>query len=108
SCANALKENLKRKMDFEENDPLLDALLDEVLAGRTPPDLTARVLQAYAARRYSEQAPEPPPILAGVQQAWQQPVANLGVQSHAIHNGRQRRGEPWSAAWTVGIAAAIV
>src|SRR2546425_10430038 len=95
-------------MAFEPDDPLLDSLLDEVLAGRTPPDLTTQVLQAYAARRYGEQAPVPPPILAGVQQAWEQPAANPVVQSHAIHNGRQRRSEQWSAAWTVGIAAAVI
>jgi hypothetical protein len=34
----------------DERDPILDACLDEVLAGRRPPDLTARILQAYAAR----------------------------------------------------------
>lgn len=34
----------------DDRDPILDACLDEVLAGRRPPDLTARILQAYAAR----------------------------------------------------------
>lgn len=34
----------------DHRDPLLDACLDEVLAGRRPPDLTARILQAWAAR----------------------------------------------------------
>ena len=34
----------------DDRDPILDACLDEVLAGRRPPDLTARILQVYAAR----------------------------------------------------------
>jgi hypothetical protein len=34
----------------DDRDPILDACLDEVLAGRRPPDLTARILQAFAAR----------------------------------------------------------
>src|SRR5436309_4649000 len=95
-------------MDFEENDPLLDSLLDEVLAGRTPPDLTARILQAYAARRYGEQALEPPPVLTGVHKVFDLPISQLPVQAHAKHNGRQRRAESWSTALTIGIAAAVI
>jgi len=38
-------------MNPERDDTLLDACLDEVLGGRTPPDLTARIVQAHAARR---------------------------------------------------------
>lgn len=34
-------------MTAEQDDALLDALLDEVLDGRTPPDLTARIMQAF-------------------------------------------------------------
>ena len=34
----------------DDRDPILDACLDEFLAGRRPPDLTARILQAHAAR----------------------------------------------------------
>lgn len=37
-------------MNPDRDDTLLDACLDEVLAGRTPPDLSARILQAWAAR----------------------------------------------------------
>src|SRR2546423_2938216 len=95
-------------MDFEPDDPLLDSLLDEVLAGRTPPDLTARILRAYAARRYGDQTPEPPPVLAGVQKVLEQPATNPAVQRHAIHNGRQRRTESWSTALTIGVAAAVI
>ena len=42
---------------MDERDPILDACLDEVLAGRRPPDLTARILQAYAARGASGARP---------------------------------------------------
>jgi len=38
-------------MTPERDDPLLDACLDEVLAGRTPPDLAARIFHAHAAGR---------------------------------------------------------
>lgn len=33
-----------------DHDPILDAALDEVLGGQTPPDLTARILQAWESR----------------------------------------------------------
>src|SRR5687768_15983135 len=58
----------------DERDPILDACLDEVLAGRRPPDLTARILQAWAARGHIGGAtpaidpslvpPVPPPVVA--------------------------------------------
>lgn len=46
----------------DRDDPILDAMLEEVLGGRKPPDLTARILQALAARA---DHPEPvaPPLL---------------------------------------------
>ena len=37
--------------DRFKDERLLDGCLDEVLGGRTPPDLTARILQAWAMRR---------------------------------------------------------
>jgi hypothetical protein len=100
-------------MDFEPDDPLLDSLLDEVLAGRTPPDLTSRILQAYAARQYGDKAPEPPPVLAGVPLAAvpkvYEPVAiDAQVQSHARPTGRKRQSESWSTALTIGLAAAVI
>jgi hypothetical protein len=38
-------------MTPEREDPVLDSMLDEVLGGRTPPDLTERIMSAWAARR---------------------------------------------------------
>ncbi|QDU27883.1 hypothetical protein ETAA8_29740 [Anatilimnocola aggregata] len=40
-------------MTPDRDDHLLDGCLDEVLGGRTPPDLTARIMQAWAMRRQS-------------------------------------------------------
>ena len=37
--------------DKIRDEHLLDGCLDEVLGGRTPPDLTARIMQAWAMRR---------------------------------------------------------
>ena len=42
--------------DSDHDDRLLDACLDEVLAGRSPPDLTARIMQAHAAGRVVDSA----------------------------------------------------
>ncbi len=97
-------------MDFEPDDPLLDSLLDEVLAGRAPPDLTARILQAYAARQYGEESPEPPPVLTGVQRVFEpapvKPLVQANIQPPARHTGHQQRYESW--ALPVGIAAAVI
>ncbi len=38
-------------MNPEREDPILESCLEEVLGGRTPPDLTARILQAWAVQR---------------------------------------------------------
>jgi Protein of unknown function (DUF1549)/Protein of unknown function (DUF1553) len=103
-----LNESYDPKMDFEPDDPLLDSLLDEVLAGRTPPDLTARILQAYAARQYGDQAPEPPPVLAGVPMVFEPAAANPQVQARAKSSGRQRQPRSWSTALTIGVAAAVI
>lgn len=61
-------------MNSERDDLLLDACLDEVLGGRTPPDLTARIMQAFAAGSNGsgvalDGEPEPPPVLAHVNRA---------------------------------------
>ena len=43
-------------MNQDRDDSVLEACLDEVLGGRVPPDLTARILEAWAAQA-SEHAP---------------------------------------------------
>lgn len=42
---------MKPDRDKSRDEHLLDGCLDEVLGGRTPPDLTARIMQAWAMRR---------------------------------------------------------
>src|SRR6188768_1279409 len=37
-------------MTPDRDDPILDAMLEEVLGGRTPPDLSARIMQSLAIR----------------------------------------------------------
>src|ERR1043166_8918431 len=102
-------------MAFDDtDDPILDALLDEVLAGRSPPDLAAQILQSAAPRRYGDQSahehasPEPPPVLAGVQNAFAGADAAPMVQPRASGATRSKRKQPLSAALTVGLALAIV
>ncbi len=57
-------------MPDDRDNPLLDACLDEVLGGRRPPNLAARILQAHAARRPVDlsvlppELPGPPPRIA--------------------------------------------
>lgn len=110
-------------MMSDRDNPLLDACLDEVLGGRTPPDLTARILQAHAARRtvdlsvlppvlpgpapaFSAEIPAPPPVVAGLNG---QPVVELATIRTSAH--RQSRRSDWQpllvAASILGVAVAI-
>ena len=66
-------------MNPERDDTLLDGCLDEVLAGRTPPDLSARILQAWAAR-------------GGVRAA--QPLASLPLNGEPVAPPVQSRTLP--------------
>src|SRR3954470_15386783 len=107
-------------MDIDEKDPILDSLLDEVITGRAPPDLTARILQAWAARRYGqdssaqqfspEQEPAAPPILLSVKVALDQPIAggNGAVAAASAAKSELRGSGSWSAALTVGLAAGVI
>src|SRR5438477_12622557 len=77
-------------MSPEHDDPLIDSLLDEVVGGRTPPDLSPKIMQAWSAGAGAghelgdawppnvslplpihgahAQSPEAPPIIAGYSQ----------------------------------------
>jgi hypothetical protein len=82
---------------MDHDDPILDALLSEALGGHTPPDVTARVLQAWAAKGHDPAqldprllqalrgAPVPPPVS---EPAWLSPAAPP-VQGMAQHPGEQ-------------------
>ena len=37
-------------MTMDHKDPILEAFLEEVVGGQTPPDLTARIMQSLAER----------------------------------------------------------
>jgi hypothetical protein len=55
-------------MNEQRDNPILEACLDEVLGGRTPPDLSARILQAWESSRAGTNnraaagIPLPPPL----------------------------------------------
>jgi hypothetical protein len=98
-------------MTPDRDDHLLDACLDEVLAGRSPPDLSARIMQAYAARRAVDPAVLPgdlpgPAVGAG----WQPPAAANGhpvVELPQIRSNLRRKAG--ASEWqSVLIAASVV
>src|SRR5262245_39275145 len=110
-------------MNPDRDDPLLDACLDEVLAGRSPPDLTARIMQAHAASKRIDlsalpvQLPGPPidrvlgdvvppPVIAG---ANGRAVVEL-PSSRPLTKRKQAAGEWQSivvAASVLGLAAVL-
>lgn len=85
----------------EQHDPVLDACLDEILGGQTPPDLTPRIMQAWAML---------PPALPA------EPCAEPPVQNPVtIKAAGKKPASPTSAAlrvsrlWvSVAVAASIV
>lgn len=92
--------------DLQHNDdPILDACLAEVIGGHAPPDLTARIVSgqgqtgngdAALADSYGEAVPDPPPVVT------RPPVFARRKRASA------NRGEDWTAAMLVGIAAGFV
>src|SRR5687768_5882712 len=111
-------------MNPDRDDPVLDACLDEVLGGRTPPDLTERILAAWNARNEQRAAAMPdqeievPPVLAsavlaGIQRAVQPPPINGHPVVELAANAGEReaysfRRWPLSAValGTIGLALA--
>ncbi|HEV3004657.1 MAG TPA: DUF1549 domain-containing protein [Pirellulales bacterium] len=82
----------------ERDDPLLDALLDEALGGRQPPDLSARIVQALAARRVSMVASE------GVAGADARPLV-IRERSERIQRGAS--GRRFAARHWLSLAASV-
>jgi hypothetical protein len=99
-------------MNPDRDDPLLDACLDEVLGGRRPPDLTARIMQALAQRASANGnvhlAPLPPPIVTAAP-----PVAPPAVNGSPVVElsprplARSRRS-PGLEAWLVVAGVLVV
>jgi hypothetical protein len=90
---------------MEDNDPILDACLAEVLGGHAPPDLTQRILRAHA---QAKAAAGKQPMQA------KQSELSLAADALAISPRPQadkkasRFGIYWSAAAIVGTAAALI
>src|SRR5262249_10105950 len=93
-----------------DHDPILDACLDEVLAGRRPPDLTTRILAAHAIRSPAGECepPEPPPVLTGLPPA----LEVSGGQTVVTLRDRKTLPAPQlrrSANWlTITVAAGVI
>jgi len=114
------------------DDHLLDGCLDEVMGGRTPQDLTARIMQAWAMRRQSvadqEIALPPLPgpaietlpleiaprvVSSGVQPAVVRaidsvPPANLPIPVQSVRRASAARSRRGDNAWMWWMAAACV
>jgi uncharacterized protein DUF1549/uncharacterized protein DUF1553 len=94
-------------MTADHDEPILDACLDEVLGGRTPPDLTSRILRSWASREEIA-APEPPPILTGLPQSLVDTAANPVVALRGDASGRYRERKRISNRLAVAIAIGFV
>jgi hypothetical protein len=113
-------------MNPNGDDPLIDALLQETLGGCAPPDLSARILQAWSVRSngsagHYQSSPDRPSgaplnVFAEVSDPAAPPIV-VGAQVRAVHDlnhspGRVRpRRKDWSALqlWSsLGAAAAVL
>src|SRR3954466_14404419 len=121
-------------MSPEHDDPLIDSLLDEVVGGRTPPDLSSKIMQAWSAGgvAHSEigdawppnvslplpthgadaHAPEPPPIIAAYSPIAEPASSNALVAlsgGQAIHRARRdRRSQRVTIAAGLALVAAVL
>lgn len=106
-------------MTPEREDPILDAMLEEVLGGRTPPDLSARIMQSLALRGaairevrpemngYVEPVAPPLPLRTVVSQGMASASALPGhVQVSANHALRGRKSS--RIAWQTLAAISLV
>jgi hypothetical protein len=91
-------------MNSQTEEPMLDALLEEVLGGRTPPDLTARVRSAWNSRATNppadfgwltsaatgslEAESTAPPVVAP------SPAATVALSGTEIRRSRRKRPSP--------------
>src|SRR5689334_2347319 len=102
-------------MNPERDDPILDAMLEEVLGGRTPPDLSARIMQSLAIRgarpqlqhdplNLAEPAAPPLPIRAAVDHA--SAASSNGHTSLAVHAKHHSRKS--SVTWQTWAAVSLV
>jgi hypothetical protein len=73
-------------MNAEPNDPIIDVLLEETLGGVAPPDLSARILQAWSDLRGSGDGFTAPPLssFSGIQEPEAPPIV-VGSMVRAVH-----------------------
>jgi len=121
-------------MPSDHDDPLIDSLLDEVVGGRTPPDLSSKIMLAWsegpsasaeraeawppnaalplAAHGADVSAPEPPPIIAALSQVTETAGSDAIVEfsgGPAIHRGRSNRSsQHFLTAAGLAVVAAVV
>src|SRR5438270_11590992 len=99
-------------MTPDRDDPILDACLAEVVGGRIPPDLTGRILQAWATRNpalipgsivptSTDALPEPPPVLMDLGRVLEAPPANGRpiIELELTASGGHRLTRKSTAAW---------
>jgi len=103
-------------MNSEDHEPIIDALLEETLGGIAPPDLSARILQAWSERQahaggsspplnvYAEvAAPLPPPLVVGsVVRAVHEPLDS------SVRSAARRKTKRWSFEIYAVVGAAAV
>ena len=100
-------------MTPDRDDPILDAMLEEVLGGRTPPDLSARIMQSLAIRgvrpevkSLSEPVAPPLPLRTVVASAASAPASNGHVELAVNPAPRGRKSS--SASWQTIAAISLV
>ena len=100
-------------MTPDRDDPILDAMLEEVLGGRTPPDLSARIMQSLAIRgvrpeitSLSEPVAPPLPLRTVVASAASAPASNGHVELAVNPVPRGRKSS--SASWQTMAAISLV
>jgi hypothetical protein len=110
---NPNRENHDREHPARE-DALLDGCLEEILGGRTPPDLSARILQAWAAQAARGAAspalagplhasePLPPPVQQAAAIAFTAPANGVQVRTTVP---LRRKTSTWQ---TVALAGGVV
>jgi hypothetical protein len=119
---------IERAMIEEADDPILDALLDEVLADRRPPDLAAQIMRAWGTASVEDQTgnelavgtgtpvrgidsaptPEPPPILHGIRPALVTVDGLQGAGSARRATRQRSKPEPLFAVLAISAAAAAI
>jgi hypothetical protein len=93
----------------EREDPLIDACLEEVLGGHTPPDLTARILRAWSVRSAQGQASPAAAVSAGNGKAaaGELPTVAAAPSRNGAHR-RPRRRTPVAALVSLAVGLALV